>query len=155
MAIPFASLLAVSKFQIWAAPLWVVGLAAIGAMIAMVLIYLAARTVFPRASAIAMATTQEQLTQPLFWLLVFIGTALLAIFPYLPYFTLGDDLKIVKDSGLTLIKVAGAFLALWTASTSISSELEGKTALMILSKHRRFEGDGAVVSVGNRIPGDG
>ena len=40
----------------------------------------------------------------------------------------------VKDEGLTLIMVLSIILALWTASVSIADEIEGRTALTLLSK---------------------
>ena len=40
----------------------------------------------------------------------------------------------VKDQGFTLIMVLSVVLALWTASVSIADEIEGKTALTVLSK---------------------
>ena len=40
----------------------------------------------------------------------------------------------LKSSSLTLIKVLAVILAVWTASISISEEIEGKTALTLLSK---------------------
>jgi len=40
----------------------------------------------------------------------------------------------VKDEGLTLIMVLSIVLALWTASVSIADEIEGRTALTLLSK---------------------
>jgi ABC-type transport system involved in multi-copper enzyme maturation permease subunit len=40
----------------------------------------------------------------------------------------------VKDEGLTLIMVLSILMALWTASVSIAEEIEGRTALTLLSK---------------------
>jgi ABC-type transport system involved in multi-copper enzyme maturation permease subunit len=40
----------------------------------------------------------------------------------------------LKDSGLTLIMILGIVQAVWAASTSISDEIEGRTALTVLSK---------------------
>jgi len=62
------------------------------------------------------------------------GVIALLAFPFLPYNTLGEDVKVVKESGLTLIMVLAIILALWTASVSISEEIEGRTALTLLSK---------------------
>ena len=46
----------------------------------------------------------------------------------------GEDSKMVKDEGLTLIMVLSILMALWTASVSIADEIEGRTALTLLSK---------------------
>jgi ABC-type transport system involved in multi-copper enzyme maturation permease subunit len=59
---------------------------------------------------------------------------LLIISTILPYNTFGEDLKIYKDSGLTIIMLLSVGFALWTASLSIAEEIEGRTALTVLSK---------------------
>ena len=56
------------------------------------------------------------------------------IFPFVPYNTFGEDVKMLKAEDLTLIKVLAIVLALWTASVSIADEIEGRTALTVLSK---------------------
>ena len=63
-----------------------------------------------------------------------IGVFGLILFPFVPYNTLGEDIKMVKDEGLTLIMVLSILMALWTASVSIAEEIEGRTALTLLSK---------------------
>jgi ABC-type transport system involved in multi-copper enzyme maturation permease subunit len=40
----------------------------------------------------------------------------------------------LKTSGMTTIKVLAIIMALWTASTSVADEIEGRTALTVLSK---------------------
>ena len=78
---------------------------------------------------------KEALCQPLFYVLLGFGAFMLVcMFPFLPYNTFGEDLKVVKETGLTLIMLLAVLLALWTASTSIADELEGRTALTVLSK---------------------
>jgi len=73
----------------------------------------------------------------LFYVLLSIGIAALLIFPFIPYNTFGEDVKMLKAEGLTLIKLLAVILALWTASVSISEEIEGRTALTLLSKPLR------------------
>jgi len=53
---------------------------------------------------------------------------------YLPFFTLGEDFKIQIDCGLMTILFCGLIQAVWSSSTSISEEIEGKTAMTLLSK---------------------
>ena len=124
---------------LFAVPNWVkaltwIDIAALGVIaVFLILIYLL-RTCFPKVGAIAWVTAKESLVQPLFLILVLAGVFGLAIFLFLPYHTLGEDIKIVISQGLTLVKLFAVFLAIWTASTSIADEIEGKTALMILAK---------------------
>ena len=98
------------------------------------LLYLAFRTTMPKLSAVALATAKSEMNQPLFLILLTAGVVLLFLFLYIPYFTFDEDVKVLKDSGLTLIMVFGIFQAVWAASTSVSEELEGRTALTVLSK---------------------
>lgn len=92
------------------------------------------RVVAPKLAAIAWTTAKETLSQPLFYLLLAIGIFLLCLFPFIPYNTFGEDVKVIKDQGMTLIMVLSVILALWTASSSIADEIEGRTALTLLSK---------------------
>jgi ABC-type transport system involved in multi-copper enzyme maturation permease subunit len=87
-----------------------------------------------RAGIIARAATKEAVRQPVFPLLIVIAIAILVVNTFLPFFSLGDDIKMLKDCGLATILISGLLLAVWTASTSIADEIEGKTAMTLLSK---------------------
>lgn len=87
-----------------------------------------------RTGVIARATTKEAVRQPLFLLMLAIGILLIGINTILPFFSLGEDIKMLKDCGLSTILISGLLLAIWTSSTSIASEIEGKTAMTLLSK---------------------
>lgn len=97
-------------------------------------IYLLINLLAPRASIIAQATAKEAISQPLFLLLIAIGVAALVLYVYVPYNTFGEDVKMLKTSGMTTIKVLAIIFALWTASVSVADEIEGRTALTVLSK---------------------
>ncbi len=118
----------------WVAPLWIILVIAAIALGALFVAYFAIRIVQPKIAAIAVTTCKEGVSQPLFYVLLLFGSMLLLVFPFLPYNTLGEDVKVVKDSGCTLIMVSGILLALWTASISLADEIEGRTALTLLSK---------------------
>lgn len=120
--------------NVWIRPLWVVGVGMVGALaVLFVLLYLFSK-VAPKISAIARVTSKEAMSQPLFYVILIIGVVALLIFPFLPYNTFGEDVKMVKSEGLTLIKILAVILAVWTASVSIADEIEGRTALTLLSK---------------------
>jgi hypothetical protein len=102
--------------------------------VGMYLIYLALRFLAPRTSVIAAATAKETIAQPLFTMLVAIGAVALIAYVFIPYNTFGEDVKMLKTSGMTTIKVLAILMALWTASTSVADEIEGRTALTVLSK---------------------
>jgi ABC-type transport system involved in multi-copper enzyme maturation permease subunit len=109
------------------------------AVLALVAVYMLIRALFPKVSAIALATSNEAMGQPLYYLVLMIGICALVLFIYVPYNTFGEDIKMLKDQGLTTIMLLAIVLAIWSASTSISEEIEGRTALTLLSKpiHRR------------------
>jgi len=87
-----------------------------------------------KVAAIAAATTKEAIGQPLFAVVIVAGIALIVSFVVIPYNTFGEDVKMYKDSGLTLIKVLALLVVSWTAGVAVSEEIEGRTALTVLSK---------------------
>ncbi|MDO4583826.1 MAG: ABC transporter permease [Planctomycetia bacterium] len=118
----------------WFRTLWFVPLYALGALVLPALLWLVLKLGFPKIAAIAENTAKSVFQQPVFTVLVIIGVMAVLIFPFIPYNTLGEDVKILKSQGLTLIKVLGILLAVWSAGTSVSEEIEEKTALTLLSK---------------------
>jgi len=83
---------------------------------------------------IAITTAKEAVRQPIFIVLLFVGGLLLLLFPFVPYFTFGEDLKMVKDQGLAVMLLLSLFLAMVTASNSIAEDIEHRTAITLLSK---------------------
>lgn len=98
------------------------------------LFYFLLRWAFPRVIAVAGVTMKETLYQPLFYILLAIMLGVIFFQLFLPQNTFGDDVKPFKEYNLTLLTIAPIFLAIWTASHSIADEIEGKTALTLLSK---------------------
>ncbi len=92
------------------------------------------QAVAPRASAVAHATLKNELAQPLFLVLMSLGTLAIVLYTFLSFNTFGEDIKLLKDCGITTIMLLAAFQGVWSASSSISEEIEGKTALTVLSK---------------------
>ena len=109
---------------------WLITISAIGALIAALI----AVCYLTKMGIIARATTKEAIRQPVFFLLLGIGLTLLVVNTYLPFFSLGEDVKMLKDCGLAIILFCGMFMGIWTSSTSIAEEIEGKTAMTLLSK---------------------
>lgn len=98
------------------------------------LLYLAQRTFFPKLAAVALSTTKSEIAQPLFVILCTLGIFGLIVFDFVPYYTLGEDIKMLKGTSLNLILVLALIQAIWASSTSVADEIEGKTALTVLSK---------------------
>ena len=106
-------------------------------LVAIVAAYAVFRLGAPRVAAIASATTKEAIGQPVFSVAIIAGIALLLAFIVIPYNTFGEDVKMLKDSGLTLVKVLALVVVTWTASVAVADEIEGRTALTVLSKPLR------------------
>lgn len=118
----------------WIFPLWSV---AVGTVAASALLWgftLLLRLVAPKVSAVAWSTAKECRSQPLFYAVIALAFVLVLLAAFLPYGTLGDDIKMMKDTGLMMILVLSVVLAVASAGISISDEVEGRTALTVLSK---------------------
>src|SRR5437868_8738656 len=76
----------------------------------------------------------ELVRQPVF-LLLMTSSALFEIFLATPYyFAFGDEPKLVKNSTLAVMLLAGLFGAVLSASASLAREIRAGTALAVLSK---------------------
>lgn len=98
------------------------------------LFYFFVRIVFPKISAVATSTAKSEISQPAYLLAIAGGGFLLFVFVFIPYNTFGEDIKMLKDTSMMMIMVLGIGLAVWAATKSVSDEVEGKTALTVLSK---------------------
>ncbi|HYF50452.1 MAG TPA: ABC transporter permease subunit [Planctomycetota bacterium] len=92
-----------------------------------------------RIWAVALLTATEGLRQPSFFFLLFAANALIALSPSFALFHLGEEVKMVADLGLSTILMVSTLMALLTASATVSDEIEGRTALTMLSKPLRRE----------------
>jgi ABC-type transport system involved in multi-copper enzyme maturation permease subunit len=103
------------------------------------LLFMLMQAVSPKTAAIALSAAKSELSQPLPVILMLIVALAILLFVFLPFHTFGEDIKLLKDCGITLILIAATFQAVWSASTSVNEEIEGRTALTLLSKpiHRR------------------
>ncbi len=98
------------------------------------LLYMIQRTLMPKLSAVALATFKSEVAQLIFVLVLIVGACFMVISIYIPYNTFGEDIKMLKDAGLTAILVLSIFVAVWGASKSVAEEVENRTALTVLSK---------------------
>ena len=114
--------------QVWIIP-W-----AAAYVVGLYLFYWVAALLFPKVFAIAYSTFKSEINQPLFLVILLIGLVFVVMSIYVPYNTFGEDIKMYKDAGLTLIRVLAIFMAIWAASKSVAEEIDGRTALTVLSK---------------------
>lgn len=89
---------------------------------------------WPKGGTVALAAFREGYRQPMFWLLTGLVTVGLFVSTVIPYFTFGDDFKMMKQLGFDMVMLGGGLFAVLAASISISEEIEGRTAVTLMSK---------------------
>jgi ABC-type transport system involved in multi-copper enzyme maturation permease subunit len=99
-----------------------------------VVVFAALLKFWPKGAAVALSAFRESLRQPMFWLLYAVAVLLFGIVPLLPYFTFGEDLKMVKELAYDIIMLFAVVFAIIAASSSVSEEIEGRTAVTLMSK---------------------
>lgn len=83
---------------------------------------------------IAINAFMELVRQPVF-LLLMTSSAVFIVFLATPYyFAFGDEPKLVKNSGLAVMLLAGLLSAVLSSSASLAREIRSGTALAVLSK---------------------
>jgi hypothetical protein len=90
--------------------------------------------VLPKTGAVALAAYREGWRQPMFWLIIAFGILLTWVAVVLPYFTFGDDYKMMKQIGFDVVMLAAVLFGVLAASISISEEIEGRSAITVMSK---------------------
>ncbi len=130
----FSSLMVPGLATTWLRTMWFVPVYLGSVALIVLALWLLLKFAFPKIATVADITTKSVIQQPIFAIFAIFGIMAILIFPFIPYNTLGEDIKIMKSQGLTLIRVLGILLAVWSAGSSISEEIEEKTALTLLSK---------------------
>lgn len=90
--------------------------------------------IWPKGGAVALAAFRESYRQPLFWLIGCLSVAFIMIAMFIPYFTFGEDYKMMKQLCFDVAMLASAGFGLLTASLSVYEEIEGRTAITVISK---------------------
>jgi hypothetical protein len=90
--------------------------------------------IWPKGGAVAVAAFRESLRQPMYWLIVGLAMLLIITSTVIPYFTLGDDYKLMKQVGFDTVMLFSGLFGLLTASISVNEEIEGRTAITVISK---------------------
>jgi ABC-type transport system involved in multi-copper enzyme maturation permease subunit len=90
--------------------------------------------VWPKGGAVALAAYREGWRQPMFWLILLFAVVATWVAVYVPYFTFGDDFKMMKQIGFDIAMLAAILFGVLAASISISEEIEGRTAVTLMSK---------------------
>jgi hypothetical protein len=89
---------------------------------------------WPKGGAVALAAFREGVRQWMFWLITLLALLLMLVSIFVPYFTFGEDYLMVKQLGYDTIMLAAVLFGALAASLSISEEIEGRTAITVMSK---------------------
>jgi ABC-type transport system involved in multi-copper enzyme maturation permease subunit len=91
-------------------------------------------TFWPKGGAVALAAFQEGVRQPMFWLLTMAGCFVMVVSVFIPYFTFGEDQKMVKELCYAFTMLGPAIFGVAAACMSVTEEIEGRTAITLMSK---------------------
>ena len=87
-----------------------------------------------KVATIAGNAFRETVRQPVFCVVLAVAGGMIAASPWFSMFTLLENIKLVKDMGLSTILLAGLLLAVLSASNVVSEEIRGRTALMVMAR---------------------
>lgn len=90
--------------------------------------------ILPKTGAVAQAAYKECWRQPMFWLILGGANAAIWLAVAIPYFTFGDDYKMMKQIGFDIVMLAPLLFGSIAASMGVSEEIEGRTAITVMSK---------------------
>lgn len=84
--------------------------------------------------AIAVNTFTQAIRQPVYGVIIGMTILIYIFSPSLSMFTIDDDNLLLRDIGLSTLLVSGLFLAVFSAATVVTDEIENKTVLTLISK---------------------
>jgi ABC-type transport system involved in multi-copper enzyme maturation permease subunit len=99
-----------------------------------VLFFFLLTLVWPKGGAVALAAFREGVRQPMFWMIGIAAIGILFVGMVIPYFTFGDDYKMYKQICFDTAMLGALLFGVLAASMSINEEIEGRTAITLISK---------------------
>ena len=87
-----------------------------------------------RTFVILRHTFIESIVQPIYPLLLALGTTILTVYGFLPFFTLSEDTVMFKDVGIEIIMILVLIVTLFATSRTVFDEIEDRTMLTLMSK---------------------
>lgn len=108
---------------------------------------------------IAKNTFTETLRQPIYAVIMTTALILMLLSPSIAMYTLDEDVKLLREIGLSTLFLTGLFIAIFSATGAVTEEIESKTITTILSKPigrpvfilGKFLGVSAAVMIGHYI----
>ena len=79
-------------------------------------------------------TFTETLRQPIYAVILTTALILFLVSPSISMYTLDEDVKLLREIGLSTLFLTGLFIAIFSATGAITEEIETKTITTVLSK---------------------
>ena len=89
---------------------------------------------FNKLFTIAKNTFTETLRQPIYAVIITSALIMFILSPSITMYTLDEDVKLLREIGLSTLFLSGLFIAIFSASGAITEEIESKTITTVLSK---------------------
>jgi ABC-2 type transport system permease protein len=89
---------------------------------------------FVRFYSVAKNTFIETLRQPVFVVIIIFALFLMLFAPSISMYTLDEDIKLLRELGLSTLFLAGLFIAVFSATGAVTEEIETGTITTVLSK---------------------
>ena len=83
---------------------------------------------------LAKITFTDILRQPIYAIIIIAALLLFFISPSMTMYSMSDDNKLLREIGLSTLFLASLFIAIFSASGTVSEEVENKTIITVLSK---------------------
>jgi ABC-type transport system involved in multi-copper enzyme maturation permease subunit len=87
-----------------------------------------------RLLTISKNTFIETLRQPIYAVIIIFSLLLMLLAPAISMYTLDEDIKLLRELGLSTLFLAGLFISVFAATGAITEEIESGTITTILSK---------------------
>ena len=83
---------------------------------------------------VARNTFTETLRQPIYAVIITFALFSFVIAPSISMYTLDEDIKLLRELGLSTLFLAGLFIAIFSATSAVTEEIESRTITTVLSK---------------------
>jgi ABC-2 type transport system permease protein len=83
---------------------------------------------------VAKNTFTETLRQPIYGVILAFSLFLFILSPSITMYSLDEDIKLLREIGLSTLFITGLFIAIFSAASAVTEEIETKTITTVLSK---------------------
>ncbi len=83
---------------------------------------------------VAKNTFTETLRQPIYAVIITCALFSFIIAPSISMYTMDEDIKLLRELGLSTLFLSGLFIAIFSATAAVTEEIESKTITTVLSK---------------------